>query len=139
MYKDIYVYLSCNDSKKYFPDNQANLFTSVLAEPLHFEGLWEVALCQITYPQTVSKARYVTVLTDIIEDSIIGERKLPILRRFNISGKNKSVTFDSLHYKPVKINPIRQLTVFTTSKDDELHPFTQGDCKVTLHFRKCLR
>jgi hypothetical protein len=41
-----------SSSLKLFPNNTVTRFVTKLAKPLEFQGLWEVALVEITYPYT---------------------------------------------------------------------------------------
>ena len=49
---NFYVTLPSNGSKKFFKDNTASCFRNHLAQPLEFEGQWEVALVEMQYPIT---------------------------------------------------------------------------------------
>lgn len=53
----IYVTLPSSSSLKHFPNNTVTHYVTKLAKPLEFQGLWEVALVEITYPHTWSNVR----------------------------------------------------------------------------------
>ena len=50
-----YVVLPSNSSLKYFPSNTVTQYVTKLAKPLEFfnENHWEVALAEITFPNTL--------------------------------------------------------------------------------------
>ena len=55
------LYLVSNGSMDLFPDNSLAAFTNHLAEPIHLEGNWGVALTDITFPammKNVSKTSF---------------------------------------------------------------------------------
>ena len=140
MRSHVYVYLSSKAStKEHYPDNSASAFTTVLPEALDFQGDWEVALVELSYPGSASKGGTVHILTDIIVDSILGDSKLPVLRRINLASKGKSLVFDTPFYKPLKNNLIQRLTLSIANSKGEKHSFDKGECRCTLHFRKCRR
>ena len=99
MEKQFYVHLSSRDSKEYFTGNKSSEFTLKLPEILHLNGQWEVALCAITLPKTKPHMKKLLVCSDLCGESIIGEKRLPLLRV--LMGKIPS-SFEPLQYIPVR-------------------------------------
>ena len=134
-----YIYICSDDCNNLFPGNKASSFTISIPEALIFESDWEVALVQFAYPPTKIRDRTVSVVCDIAEDSIVGESRLPILRRVTLSAKGKSIIYPSPHYHKVKNNHIRQLSIQVLNQSGDEHSFSSGSSWFTLHFRRCRR
>ena len=129
-----YVYLSSDESKTYFPDNQPSKFTVKLPETLHLQGKWQLALCEIQYPPIRKKPEQLLVLTDLCQDSIVGETRLPILRRFKYTKRGYS-SFGVFYYATLKSLEVDQISIYLSTDTGEDASFTSGTLKCTLHFQ----
>ena len=136
----MYVYLSSNCSKEYFPLNNSSEFTTLLPQKLDFKGKWEVALLQIQYPPSNSSAKYskVNVHADFINDVIFEDNMNPILRRINISHKGKFLNINDPYYVSINKDHVDKMTIHIINDDGITHSFTKNPLKCTLHFRPCL-
>ena len=130
MEPQFYVHLSSGDSKHYFPRNDTFRFTIKLPEILHLKEHWEVALCSITLPRT--KEKKLLVCSDVCSESIIGEKRLPLLRV--LTGRIPS-SFKSLQYIRVRSQDIERITIYINSSSGSPVSFTAGECNCTLHFK----
>ena len=75
---ELYLYLSSVDSLQHFPNNSLSDFTIHLPTEYRFDGTWTCALRAIKCETTISKDLY--VFCDIVEDSYVRDRKMPILQ-----------------------------------------------------------
>ena len=133
MENQFYVHLSSADSKSYFSENLPSRFTTKLPEVLFLEGHWQVALCSISTPKLKRKTDRTLICSDLCGESIIGQRRLPLLRV--VTGRIPS-SFKHLYYIPVRLNEIDRITVYIrTEKLDEVS-FADGILTCTLHFKK---
>ena len=99
---------------QYFPGNNTSRFTVKLPEILHLNGQWEVALCEIC------------------NESIIGEKRLPLLR---VVTGTIPASFRTLQYIPVRPQDIERITLDIASATGAPVSFDQGECSCTLHFK----
>ena len=130
MESQFYVHLSSEDSKQYFPKNHTSRFTIKLPEILHLKEHWEVALCSITLPKM--KEKKLLVCSDVCSESIIGEKRLPLLRV--LAGTIPSF-FEPLQYIRVRPQDIERITIYINSSSGSPVSFTAGECNCTLHFK----
>ena len=136
MDREVYIYLSSNSSKGYFPSNNSNSFTTVLPEQLFLKEKWEAALIQLQNPGLSTKT-YVTVLCDILEDVIFQDNKKQVLRRCTLQEDKELLTFTTLIYKPIKNSHVHHISLHIIDEQGERVSFSQGELKCTLHLRKC--
>ena len=130
-----YVYLSSDDSKIYFPDNKAAHFTIKLPEILHLRGKWQLALCDIQYPSIEKKKpEQLLLLADICQDSIIGDTRSPVLRRFKYRTRGYT-DFNVLYYVSLKNREVDRISVYLRTDSGEEPSFVSGTVKCTLHFQ----
>lgn len=134
MKSDFYVHLSALDSKEYFPDNQVDHFTVKLPEILHLDGNWQVALCEIFHPYG-TRPQVLLALTNICNDTIVGEKKLPLLRIFRTPKRQGHIEFSQLHYKSVTVEAIDRITIYIKTVKGEDPSFTSKALSCTLHFQ----
>ncbi len=87
----------------------------------------------------VRPIQHLFVYTDIIEDHIVGDSKVPLLRTVKVTGKYGDVimlNFENPHYIPLKQKFID--TIQTSIRDDtgQKIKFTRGRVIIKLHFRQ---
>ena len=133
-----FVYLRSDDSSYLFPENTPFSFTVALPNTLKFQGAWECALAEITYPdieQTLSPDT-LTLLCDFVENSIIDGTTKTILRRFN-DRQFKGQVFGDCRYIDVVKSTAHQLAFRITTNNTNIHPQQQsGVTSIVLSFRK---
>ena len=57
--KNIYLFLSSDDSKNYHPDNVAHSFTVELPERVNLDGNWMIALCDIYTEDLINETLFI--------------------------------------------------------------------------------
>ena len=134
MKSPFYVHLSSKDSQEYFPNNEIHHFTVKLPEVINLGGPWEVTLCDVIYP-AAKTSQVISVLTDICNDSIVGDRKLPLLREFRTSRNGGHREFGQLHYKIVNTGIIERITIYIKRDQEKVPSFTPKTLSCTLHFQ----
>ena len=92
---------------QYFPGNNTSRFTVKLPEILHLNGQWEVALCEIGLPKAKPQPKKLIVCSEICNESIIGENRLPLLRV--VTGRIPA-SFRTLQCIPVRPQDIERIT-----------------------------
>ena len=129
---DFYIHLQSGDSRAYFPGNKASRFTAKLPETLHLEGHWKVALCGISYPKMRNITK-MTVCGDMCGETIVCEKRLPLLRIIDDKKKN-SLSFNPAYYMSVRVQEMDKTSIeintadtgeemeFPTNGTTQLHP-----------------
>ena len=132
---DFYIHLQSGDSRAYFPGNKASRFTTKLPETLHLEGRWKVALCEISYPKMRNPTK-MTVCGDMCGETIVGEKRLPLLRIIDAKKKN-SLSFNPVYYMPVRVQEMDRISIEINTADtgEEMEFPTSGVTSCTLHFK----
>lgn len=70
---DFYLTLLSNSSYQHFPDNKTSSFTAKLPKSLELDGNYEVALCEIVFPQAienVSQGNNSIIIETTVTDSL---------------------------------------------------------------------
>ena len=126
-----------------YPTNTPGKFYSKLPNTLYLDGQWDCALVQFQY---INKYVHTTptslfVCMDLCLQSIIGNRKLPILRRIsNVKNMQSNeiieATFDHLLYIPLNQKVIDVIEIYITDEKSNPVIFSQGPLLITLHMQK---
>jgi len=128
----VYLYLSSDDSKQYFPNNKTDDFTVKLPENYKLPGCWEVALTEIHYPEVTPEGHVLSVLSDICEESVSGGGKAPVLRKIY----KVSEVWNQLYYVPVRSKEIDSIRIFIKESQGRGVSFANGTLHCALHIRK---
>jgi hypothetical protein len=81
---------------------------------------------------------HVYVYSDIVQPQIVGDSFAPLLRIMNFAGKKDevvNVTFRP-YYKPVAKLDFDTIEILLCNEFGEEIEFVEGDCVVTLHFKR---
>ena len=134
---DIYLHLSSETSRDYFPWNTNSNFTTKL--PFHLTldpSRWEVALLQIRCPASKAKSQ-ILIKSDIIYDVIYQQDMIPILRWMEINTRTKLYDIQVPFYHTLKKKDINQITIKIENPDRQAHSFSNSQAvQCVLHFRK---
>ena len=91
-----------------------------------------MALCTISIPKTKPKQKKLLVCSDLCGESIISEKRLPLLRL--LTGRIPT-SFEPLQYIPVRLQDIERVTIYINSETGDPASFVAGDCDCTQHFK----
>jgi hypothetical protein len=131
MSQPFHIFLSSLDSLDIHPRNHGSDFTVVLSENICLQGEWECALLESHIYVTPPNPWY--VCCDLVEESLTGDFKLPILRR----AKSNTPPFEQLTYIPVKQRDFNGIRIFMRKRNNK--PIktvsTAKHTLCTLHFR----
>ena len=84
------------------------------------------------------KSHTVYIYTDVIEDGLVGDRKVPLLRTVTLNpsvGSSETVSFQHLMYQPVCRTSFREITVYLRDNTGQPIPFERGQVTIVLAFR----
>jgi hypothetical protein len=79
------------------------------------------------------------VYCSVVSDSIVGDKRVPLLRSFPISDKKHGIAserFTRLQYIPVKSNHFDSIEVELRNEIGQLIPFNFGHSSCVLHFKR---
>ena len=129
-----YLFVSSSDSSEYFPDNIACDFKVKLPQMLQLPGTWTCSLRDLKCVTTLDKDLY--VFSDIIEDSYVNDKKLPILQY--VYGKRGKVArnFDGSICPRLARRDLSTIHVYIRDSKMNKAPLTAQCTTCTLHFEK---
>ena len=84
------------------------------------------------------KSHTVYIYSDVIEDRLVGDKKVPLLRTVTLNpsvGSAQTVSFQHLMYQPVCRTAFRELTVYLRDTTGQPIPFERGQVTIVLAFR----
>lgn len=141
MGKDVfYMFLCSEDSKSVYPQNVPQDFMVQLPERVQLFGEWTVALLEVEYPTRFShkKPTHLWFEMDLCDTSIVGEHRLPVLRRLPIdaskTNKVKHLTFDTLFYMPIRQYDFNSIHILITDHTRAPASFAEGVFYCALQF-----
>ena len=73
---------------------------------------------------------------DICEETIVGGKDAPLLRRVCLGQNPENIALTVPYYIPVKICELQQICIYITDREGNLVSFLDGPVTVTLHFIK---
>ena len=130
--------LRSTDSSEYF-DNKPNCFRIQLNKQVQLDGYWTVSLTEFTTESWDSSKKFqeVFICCDMCEETFVGGKDMPLLRRIYLGEKQEAnIIYKSRYYVPVKIGQFQQICIYITDRAGTLVPFLDGPVSVTLHFKK---
>jgi len=133
------LHLNSSSSEQTYSDNRVEDFRFHLPVPLTLEpvGDWFCCIRQCSFGFAFPGPLY--LCCDICQDSIAGERKLPVLR---VVHQRTGVVYTTCLYVPVKIGYISELRIFLVRTRDYKPPeysTTGKPTHVTLEFVRGLQ
>lgn len=117
--------LTSTDCSDYF-DNKPNRFRVQLNKQIPFEGYWSVALTEFSTESWISskkKKSELFVCCDICEETIVGGKDAPLLRRVCLGENPENIAFTVPYYIPVKICELQQICIYITDREGNLVSF----------------
>ena len=130
--------LRSTDSVEYF-DNKPNCFRVQLNKQVQLDGYWTVAVTEFTTESwdAIKKVPEMFVCCDICQETIVGGKDIPLLRRVFLGEKTEhNIIYKLPYYVPVKIGQLQQICIYITDRAGNLVSFLDGPVSVTLHFKK---
>lgn len=129
--ESVIVELVSSASYNIFPNNTLSSFTNFLPDQLNFEGEWEVALLEITYPSMYNNVTYGSFWYSKVDNKKSNDFNTVIVKDLNM------FTIESGHYKTLE-SIVRSIdeSIFekTKSKSVNVRGYTQEvSRKMQLH------
>lgn len=132
----IYVILSSDKSKDYFPNNKPYQFKSRLNAPLLLEGMWKVALVEADISCSMSKEESICLFSNICSESIIEGEKHPLLRKLSCTQPGDWTSIlENPHYMLVNGKELYDISIYITDRHGQYASFLDQPSTITLHFK----
>lgn len=133
-----YILLSSEDSADNYPFNTPYDFITYLPETILLHGKWVCALTEITFPpisNTIpSLSLYVN--SDLCDTTIVGARKIPILRRITGTPDNfRQEIITNPMYIPLKSLSFNTIRVYISTNTGEAASLLSQPVTCTVHFK----
>ena len=129
---EIVLFLSSEDSLEYFPYNNAFEFTVRLPDPLHLEGVWYCTLrdfqCHVATPTDLY------IFSNIIQDSYVRNKKLPILQHVPATSSHVIQNYDSSIRHKLILTDINAINIYIMTKSLSMPSYGRGPSTCTLQF-----
>ena len=129
--------LKSTDSPLFHASNQPYSFRVHLPKPLILNGVWTVSLLEFSLDPGQTKQRglpEVFVCSDICEDTIVGEREMPLIRRVYLDKEN--IVYQSPYEVPIKLGQFQDVHVYIKDAKNAPASFLSGEVTVTLLLRR---
>ena len=111
-------------------------FTIVFPKIFVLHQQMECAITSIIFPKCKSSVNKIYVLSDIIQESFIDNKKLNVLRHFKIENNDiQEIEFSPLIYIPVRFLEINSINIRLLNENLLSVEFEPGSVIVTLNFR----
>lgn len=122
----MYLFINSEDSLTIYPNNTGDNFTVELPKPIQLESEdWRVAVTEI---KSDKGNGYYIICCDIVEESYIKDKYLPVLRA------GGQTSFTNPYYLKIRTNYIPRIHFQVYNKN--LKPVGWKSVKLTLHLQK---
>lgn len=130
MDQEFHIYGYSENSKVFYPENTPDDFTIHLQKSFHLEGEWECGLIQFQYAASLEKPFF--VCCDLVNESYVGDIKLPILRRVRL----RNTQFNQVIYSTLKKRDFNSIRIYMKTWRNKPGTMVRGKTYYTLHFRR---
>ena len=117
-----HLFISSEDSKMFYPDNNSYDFTIELVKTMR--GRFRIALCEIDYTPS---GEDLYIFCDACSQTQVMDRLLPLLRIVDTPGE-----FSTLYFRTVTRPLVQRLRVYIRNRDMEIPTADIGRVRCTL-------
>ena len=129
--------LKSSDSPLFHPNNQPYNFRVHLPKPLNLNGVWTVSLLEFSLDPGQTKQQglpEVFLCSNICEDTIVGDKELPLIRRVYLEKEN--IIYQCPYEVPIKLGQFQDIHMYIRDAKGSPASFLIGEVTVTLLLRK---
>ena len=136
-----YLTLPSNSSMNYYPNNTLANYVTNLPHSFNFPGEWEVGPSEIQFPiswYNVTDRESHMFLQFVIDPTVVGDFKVPLLRSVNIDGRKGLIVsriYQNIQYVPLHRKQFDTIEIDIRDDVGRKVPFERGKVIVTLYFR----
>jgi hypothetical protein len=133
----IYLFLSSNDSKEYFPKNSSTNFRIKLKTPLILDEHWYIALFDARLPiKSDDSSRSVTIFCNLCKSSIIFDQARPVLRQIGRREARQSMPLCNKQFFPITQRRVDTLHIYLRNEKDAIPALTTHPVELILHLTR---
>ncbi|KAJ8321126.1 hypothetical protein KUTeg_001321 [Tegillarca granosa] len=129
--------LSSKDSAHIYPDNKCFDFRVYLPKQLTLSGNSTISLLEFTYQGTKTSKPELFIYCNLCDDTIVGERELPLLRRIYLKSSDNYI-YDQPYEVPLKSVVFQDIQISIKDSNHALASFLQGEVTLTLQLKERL-
>ena len=132
----IRLVLRSTDSQQIYSGNTPYDFLVHLPKPLYLQGHWTVSLLEFNL-STASTQPELYVCSNLCQDTVVGERELPLLRLVNYK-KAENIIYN-FHYEiPLRLGEFQDVRVYIRDSNNQPASYLKGTTTITLLLKKRL-
>lgn len=132
----IRLVLRSSDSQHIYIGNTPYDFLVHLPKPLYLQGHWTVSLLEFNL-STTSTQPELYVCSNLCQDSIVGDRELPLLRLVNCK-KSGNIIYNYPYEVPLRLGELQDVRVYIRDVNNQPASFLKGITTVTILLKKRL-
>lgn len=134
----VFLFVSSEDSKVTFPQNNPGAFTIQLPGIINLTGTWVCALAEIHLNNKfVTPPKEIILSTDLIEESYIDNTRWSVLRRIPVEDdQDIDLTFAYPYYFNIVQNQVQRIHLYLIDQDLQPVQFTSGELSCVLHLKR---
>lgn len=102
-----------------------------LPRPLTLNGQWSVSLLETCLPSTESETD-VYIYSNLCEDTIVGDKELPLLRRVYLKRSSENQIFKCPYEVSTRLGQVLDVHIYIKDADGQDASFLQRNTSVTL-------
>lgn len=135
----IRLVLRSSDSQQVYNGNTPHDFMVHLPKPLYLQGHWTISLLEFILSVATPQPE-LYVCSNLCQDSIVGDRELPLLRLVNLK-KAENIIYNYPYQVPLRLGEFQDVRVYIRDASNQPASFLKGVTTVTLLLKKnaCLK
>lgn len=130
---DIRMLLKSSDSLDLYSDNKPYDFYVHLPRPLTLTGFWTVSLLEVCMFNNKRTDLY--IYTNLCEDTIVGDKELPLLRRVYSKRSSPNEIFTYPYEVPTRLGQVHDVHIYIKDATGQEASFLRGDTSVILELK----
>lgn len=128
---DIRMILKSTDSSAFYINNKLYDFHVHLPRPFTLNGQWSVSLLE-TYLPSSESATDVYIYSNLCEDTIVGDKELPLLRRVYLKRSSEDQISKYPYEVSTRLGQVHDVHIYIKDTDGLEASFLQKHTSVTL-------
>ena len=134
----IRLVLRSSDSQQVYNGNTPHDFMVHLPKPKpkHLQGHWTISLLEFNLSVATPQPE-LYVCSNLCQDSIVGDRELPLLRLMNLK-KAENIIYNYPYQVPLRLGEFQDVRVYIRDASNQPASFLKGVTTVTLLLKKSL-
>ena len=132
----IRLVLRSSDSQQVYNGNTPHDFMVHLPKPLYLQGHWTISLLEFNLSVATPQPE-LYVCSNLCQDSIVGDRELPLLRLVNLK-MAENIIYNYPYQVPLRLGEFQDVRVYIRDASNQPASFLKGVTTLTLLLKKRL-